>query len=111
MKDTLKLDSLLTADGNLKTSKPVLREYYKRLQKGVTQRDNETGINVNLVLYPKLISGGNPNKDVTEVFESNINKAARIQNTSPEAIRMLHKSQGSIKIKGFSKKVLSISKM
>ncbi|MCB0722784.1 MAG: hypothetical protein KDC42_10805 [Ignavibacteriae bacterium] len=110
MKNTLKLDSRLTSDGNLKTSKSVLREYYKKVQKGVSQRDKEAGIDINLVLYPKFFSESRK-ETVLDTEESNIDKAARIQNTSPEAIRILHKSQGSIKVKDFSKKVLSISKM
>lgn len=110
MKNSLKLDSYLTSDGQLHAEKSALRKFYNRLLKGEARRDKETKIKLNLVLYPKFFSESR-RETVLNTEESNIDKAARIQNTSPEAIRILHKSQGSIKVKDFSKKVLSISKM
>lgn len=113
MKSTLKLDSYLTPDGRIKTEKSVLKEYYKSLSKGRTKRDKEAGIKIDLVLYPKFFSGKRSEKVSSEEnkFESSIDIAARIQNAPPEAIKILHMSQGSIAIKDFSEKVFEISKM
>ena len=109
MKNTIRLDSRLTSKGVIETSKAALRDYYKQLKKKGS-KDKEEKIEINLILYPKFFSESR-RETVLNTEESNIDKAARIQNTSPEAIRILHKSQGSIKVKDFSKKVLSISKM
>lgn len=114
MKNTLKLGTYLTADGEIKLGKKVLKEYYKRLSKGRTKKDKEAGIKIDLVLYPKFFSGrGNETAPSPEESspDSKIDVAARLQKAPREAIRILHKSQGSIAIKDFPKKVFEISRM
>ena len=114
MKNTLKLDSYLTSDGEIKLGKKVLKEYYKRLSKGRIKKDKEAGIKIDLVLYPKFFSGRE--KEVTfsereKTQGGKIDLAARLQNAPTEAIESLHKSQGSITVRDFSKKVFEISRM
>ena len=112
MKNTLKLDSYLTSDGEIKLGKKVLKEYYKRLSKGRIKKDKEAGIKIDLVLYPKFFSGGGKGVIPSEgTQDSKIEEAARLQNAPTEAIESLHKSQGSITIRDFSKKVFEISRM
>ena len=112
MKKTLRLDTYLTENGELKLNKSVLRGYYKKLSKGETKKDKETKIKLNLVLYPDFFykSSKNDPSGAAEVINPDHEITARIQNTSVETIKILHDSQGTIKSKDFSKRVSEFCK-
>jgi len=112
LKKTLRLDTYLTENGELKLNKSVLRGYYKKLSKGETKKDKETKIKLNLVLYPDFFYKSSKNDPPVAAEEMNPDHeiTARMQNTSIETIKILHGSQGVIKAKDFPNRVYEISK-
>ena len=105
MKNTIRLDSLLTSKGVIETSKTALRDYYKRL-KNKGSKDKEEKINVNLILYPKFFL-----HEDNKTGKSGSSSAAKLQNTSTEAVEILEGSQGTIKNKDFTSNVSQFSRL
>ena len=105
MKNTIRLDSRLTSKGVIETSKAALRDYYRKLKKKGS-KDKEVKINVNLILYPKFFL-----PEDNKTGKSGYSSAAKLQNTSIEAVEILEGSQGTIKNKDFARRLSQFSRL